>query len=724
MSLLQMSLSGALVIAAIILLRMLGLYKFRPKMFFALWFIALLRLLMPIAVPSPTSVVNLLQIPVAGVFDLLPVPVVENKPQIYIDQEMTVTPGHALEYDNMGMPMGTFQVGDILSYERYMPVAPFEPLIEPLTLAWLIGVVIFGIVFTVAYSKHRRHFADSIPVNVAVIDDWLKAHKLRRKISIRMSNRTITPLTYGIYRPVILLPASTDWTNISELEYVLTHEFVHIKRFDALTKIIATVALGIHWFNPFAWVMYFLLNRDMETSCDETVVNMYGLRSKRGYALTLVGMVERGGYLPALHSNFSKHAIEERIKLIMKMRRNTFLGAIATVALIGIMVAVFATNGVADVTGVTVYATEQDTDVATTTAATNIPASNANTPATNAIPTPQLPASNPNLDRAVERAIEQTEALRDAINQDNFDRPMLSFGDPTAEPGTNSISLEEAARIGLNALAELFGADLSVLANHDIQIFYSESWDPLYFPEVDSSYDDVEWGRPQPPETAEDYSFEAFEQRIFRSAEDFPDYWFPMSVRRSVWSGSITSVVERTPEDDDGRMFRGRESFRFTVAADTGKLISAQFFPSEDPIERVGAGYVENMGNALAVFEYSDSMTNLHNLEYSELAIRTVTELGILEGEVLRARMIGGGWAAGRNRSFELTVFVEVECTNGEVFGVSFQGRNRQELVSIHFADRFISHNVNRDGSITTEPAARHTHPDSYEFEHFDWVYK
>ena len=42
--------------------------------------------------------------------------------------------------------------------------------------------------------------------------------------SVRQSDRISAPLTYGIFRPVILMPKKTDWKNEKQLQYVLSHE--------------------------------------------------------------------------------------------------------------------------------------------------------------------------------------------------------------------------------------------------------------------------------------------------------------------------------------------------------------------------------------------------------------------------------------------------------------------------------------------------------------------
>ena len=110
------------------------------------------------------------------------------------------------------------------------------------------------------------------------------------------AGRISSPLTFGVLRPVILVPKKTDWTDETALRYVLEHEFVHIQRFDVLSKLLLIAAVCVHRFNPLGWVMYVLANRDLELSCDETVLRRFGGDIRAAYARVLIRMeAARGG---------------------------------------------------------------------------------------------------------------------------------------------------------------------------------------------------------------------------------------------------------------------------------------------------------------------------------------------------------------------------------------------------------------------------------------------
>lgn len=191
----------------------------------------------------------------------------------------------------------------------------------------------------------------SLPVENEFVNEWLSSHQLRRNITIRQYDCIHTPLTYGIFRPVILLPKESLEQSPSTLNFILTHEWVHIRRFDCVTKILLTAALCIHWMNPLVWVMYLLFNRDIELSCDETVLHLLGRNRRSDYALALIDMEEQKGGFASFASGFGRNAIEERIRAIMKMKKAsliTILAAVVVVACVSILFATSAKNNPID----------------------------------------------------------------------------------------------------------------------------------------------------------------------------------------------------------------------------------------------------------------------------------------------------------------------------------------------------------------------------------------
>lgn len=314
MSLLQMSVSGAVMILVITVIRALAINRVPKNTFLALWGIALARLLIPFSFPSWFSIYSLLgqetpamakDTPTIRLFPIIP-------------SEQLATVPH-----NTSVSVATVSAWEII---------------------WAAGVIFCAMFFVLVYWKCHKEFQMSLPVESSFTQRWLQTHQLKRSISIRQSSLVSAPLTFGVWHPVILMPKKTDWENESALQYVLEHEFVHIRRFDTIKKLLLIIAVCVHWFNPLVWAMYILANRDIELSCDEAVVHQFGNNTRATYAKILISMEEtRSGFTP-LCNNFSKNAIEERITAIMKIKKTTILSLVVAVALVIGTVTVFATS--------------------------------------------------------------------------------------------------------------------------------------------------------------------------------------------------------------------------------------------------------------------------------------------------------------------------------------------------------------------------------------------
>lgn len=354
MKLLEMGFSASVIIIVIIICRALFINKLPKKTFLALWAVALVRLLIPYSLPSVISIYSLASQGgfIIGEAENITGPGNKNQGQEKIntkekDKKMAGTKNSIIKK---------------VTGKTDFPVLAF---------VWIAGSIICAAAFIMAYILCYKRFCTSLPANNSFTKEWLQSHKTLRNISIRQSGFIKSPLSYGILKPVILMPEKTDWSNLNKMQYILEHEFIHIKRFDAVTKLFLITAFCIHWFNPLVWVMYILVNRDIELACDETVVKHFGENSKAAYALVLIGMEEEKNNTVPLGSNFSKNAAEERIMAIMNIRKPPVFVYVCALLLFVIIVSVFATsapekqnNLSTKLSGITAKETEENKNIA------------------------------------------------------------------------------------------------------------------------------------------------------------------------------------------------------------------------------------------------------------------------------------------------------------------------------------------------------------------------
>ena len=301
-----MSVAGGVLILFIVVIRALAIHRLPKTTFLALWMIAALRLLLPLSIPMPFK--------------------------IHIDLDVFSDVVPKLPSGNIGFPLPgegrpAYDTGAIVP-------GPAAERISVFVILWLVGVLLLALYFSISYLRSMRKFRMSVPDNTPYIREWLNAHQIVRPIEVRSSDLISSPLTYGILHPVILLPKKLDRNDQAALQYVLTHEYVHIRRFDAITKILFAAVLCIHWFNPLVWGMYVLANRDTELSCDAWVIRMTGVKNRSSYALMLIKMEERRNGMSALCNHFGKNAISERIEAIMKFKKTSILACTLALALI------------------------------------------------------------------------------------------------------------------------------------------------------------------------------------------------------------------------------------------------------------------------------------------------------------------------------------------------------------------------------------------------------
>jgi len=326
MTLLEMGLTGAVLVVVIVLVRALILHRLPKGALLLLWWLALARFLLPFSLSSPVSAYTLLN-PRADVIS-------EPFRRFASQQAAENLPPET-------MPAQT-------SAETSAQAAPQLP---ALLLVWGIGSAGCTLFFAVMALRCSRAFRSALPAGQETVKEWLSAHPLRRRVQVRSSGRIAAPLTYGLLHPVILLPENFAFQDGRLTGYVLTHEWVHIRRLDSLTKRLIIAAACLHWWNPMVWVLYVLFNRDLELSCDETVVRLHGAGTRADYARALIRMEEYKNGPAPFCSSFNRNAMEERILAIMKMKKWTARAAAASAATVFAVGVLFATSAQAAARG-------------------------------------------------------------------------------------------------------------------------------------------------------------------------------------------------------------------------------------------------------------------------------------------------------------------------------------------------------------------------------------
>ena len=209
--------------------------------------------------------------------------------------------------------------------------------------AWIGGAVVFLI--PVAAALWRLSMIRRTGLPVAWHRDQLSRLADARGVSVPVEllehEAVPGPMTFGISRPVIVLPLDArEWSD-AELRRALMHELEHIQRGDWLMQIVARTVAAVYWFHPLVWSAWRRLCLEAERSCDDAVVIS---EERTDYAEQLVSLAERMSATPVqpMLGMANRSDLSTRVTAVLddRLRRGRagFTFAAGTVAAAALMV--------------------------------------------------------------------------------------------------------------------------------------------------------------------------------------------------------------------------------------------------------------------------------------------------------------------------------------------------------------------------------------------------
>ena len=147
---------------------------------------------------------------------------------------------------------------------------------------------------------------------------------LRRPVVLLKSHQRQVPMTWGVIRPRLLLPdSSEDWPE-ERRRVVLLHELAHVRRWDYATNLVTRLACAAWWFNPMVWLAARHLAAERERACDDIVLN-HGARPAQ-YAeqiLEIAAGLRAGKWTEAAGIAMTRPSkLEGRLRAILDANRN------------------------------------------------------------------------------------------------------------------------------------------------------------------------------------------------------------------------------------------------------------------------------------------------------------------------------------------------------------------------------------------------------------------
>ncbi len=202
-------------------------------------------------------------------------------------------------------------------------------IIDTLSVIWLFGGLAMGLYALLTYLRLRKLVGTAV-----VMQD-----------NIFQSERVASPFVLGLVRPKIYLPFRIEGKN---LEHVVMHEQVHIRRKDHWWKPLGYALLSVYWFHPLMWLAYGLLSRDIELACDERTIRGLDDGQRADYSQALLDCSVSRRSICACPLAFGETGVKTRVKSVLHYRKPTFW-IVGLAAVVCIVVAVcFLTNPARD----------------------------------------------------------------------------------------------------------------------------------------------------------------------------------------------------------------------------------------------------------------------------------------------------------------------------------------------------------------------------------------
>ena len=193
------------------------------------------------------------------------------------------------------------------------------------TLLWLGGCAValgINLIRNRESLKYIRRWSRSArSAELELLRQLQSQMKLKRHIRLMTCRGIATPCALGLLHPTLILPEQ-DWEK-EELTLVLTHELIHIRRYDSWIRLLSVIARVVYWFNPIVYLLEIQMNQYCEQACDEAVIENCTPEQRQRYGSLLLRQARSSHSLPILSTGFmlKPKQLQERLMRVMDQKQ-------------------------------------------------------------------------------------------------------------------------------------------------------------------------------------------------------------------------------------------------------------------------------------------------------------------------------------------------------------------------------------------------------------------
>ncbi len=186
-----------------------------------------------------------------------------------------------------GMVGGPYTVTQIIAPVPLLSWKQPQGILEWLFLLYVIGIAVLLLWDLIAYVRLRTALRRGKSISAeqaALLSQTASKYGLSACRAVEVDGIS-SAFVCGLFRPVLALPAGT----LTD-EKVLLHELLHVHHHDVFWGILIHLFRCLHWCNPFLWYCARLAANDLESLCDQRVLERLEGEERRDYGRILLSM--------------------------------------------------------------------------------------------------------------------------------------------------------------------------------------------------------------------------------------------------------------------------------------------------------------------------------------------------------------------------------------------------------------------------------------------------
>lgn len=259
-----------------------------PQLKYALWFLVVLRLCIPVTLESGLHLFTIDAASAPAAINLAPA---AQQP----DWDVVAPQADAPVLDGGANP----QQPKADSNPASRPQSAARPLSwqQWLLIVWAVGfAAVLGTSVALMLqlrNRLKRMGCEPGEKTLSLYDDIRRQMQIRGKVPILLMPDVTSPALTVEPSPRLLLPDRLIFAaNAESMAFAMAHELMHYKRRDYLVCLLLLLLRAVYWFHPVAWALLHLMRLDMETACDSMVVARFDKDRKLSYVNLLLALGE------------------------------------------------------------------------------------------------------------------------------------------------------------------------------------------------------------------------------------------------------------------------------------------------------------------------------------------------------------------------------------------------------------------------------------------------